>query len=190
MKTPEGLTLQQEAAVRALVEGRTQADAYRHAYPRSRQWKAKTVHEQASALFAEPKIAARVNALQAAAAEKAAVKAGEILTEALRLAKSDIANIMNADGTVKLPHELDAATRAAVASFEIDDLGKIKYRFWDKNQALEKLFKHLGLYEKDNAQQNPLADLWKQVSGQGSVVRPSPAAAHPDDPDDPDDGEP
>ncbi|HNL91236.1 MAG TPA: hypothetical protein PKH05_19300, partial [Nitrospira sp.] len=47
---------------------------------------------------------------------------------------------------------LDDATRAAVASFEIDATGRIKYRFWDKNAALEKAAKHLGLYKADNEQ--------------------------------------
>jgi len=35
-----------------------------------------------------------------------------------------------------------------------------KIKFWDKNSALEKLFKHMGLFEADNRQKNPLtADL-------------------------------
>ena len=64
------------------------------------------------------------------------------------------------DGRVKLPHELDAATRAAVASFKIDEYGRIEYKFWDKNAALEKLFKHRGLYKVDNEQKtDPVAAL-------------------------------
>lgn len=31
-----------------------------------------------------------------------------------------------------------------------------KIKFWDKNSALEKLFKHMGLFEADNRQRNPL----------------------------------
>jgi len=37
--------------------------------------------------------------------------------------------------------------------------GKIK--FWNKNDALEKAFKHLGLYERDNSQK--AANLTLQV---------------------------
>ena len=29
---------------------------------------------------------------------------------------------------------------------------KYKYRFWDKGKSLERISKHLGLYEKDNLQ--------------------------------------
>jgi hypothetical protein len=32
-----------------------------------------------------------------------------------------------------------------------------KVKLWDKNPALDKLFKHMGLYEADNLQQNPFA---------------------------------
>ena len=91
--------------------------------------------------------------MQAEAAQKAGLKAERVLEEVARLAHSDIAGIMTEDGKVKLPHELDPTTRAAVASFKIDEYGRIEYKFWDKNTALEKAMKHLGLYEKDNAQQ-------------------------------------
>lgn len=92
-----------------------------------------------------------------------------ILTETARLAFSDVSKIIDPiTGKVLLPNELDEATRAAVASFEIDEYGRIKYKFWDKNSASERLFKHIGLYEKDNAQKaNPIAEVLAMVSGSG-----------------------
>jgi phage terminase small subunit len=54
-----------------------------------------------------------------------------------------------------LPHQLDEDTAAAVASFKIDEYGRIEYKFWNKVDALDKLMRHLGLYERDNAQQPP-----------------------------------
>lgn len=89
-----------------------------------------------------------------------------ILEETARLAFSDVANIIGEGGKVLLPHELDAATRAAVSSFKIDEYGRIEYKFWDKNSASERLFKHIGLYEKDNAQKtDPLRALLDGLSG-------------------------
>lgn len=73
-----------------------------------------------------------------------------VLTETARLAFSDVSKIIGPTGKVLLPNELDEATRAAVASFEIDEYGRIKYKFWDKNTASERLFKHLNLYKEDN----------------------------------------
>ena len=85
------------------------------------------------------------------------VAAAELSTERTvqevsRLAFSDPRNIINEDGTIKKLNELDAATAAAVASYEVDKDGVVKYKFWDKNSAIEKAAKIQGLYEKDNTQ--------------------------------------
>ena len=56
---------------------------------------------------------------------------------------------------------LDDDTAACVASVEHDSFGggddgqsgrTTKIKVWDKNTALEKAMKHLGLYERDKAQ--------------------------------------
>ncbi len=160
-----GLTPQQEAFAVAVAAGSNLSDAYRAAYKAGRMT-AKQINEEASKLADNPKVTQRIRALQGAAADVAILKAGEILTEVRRLCLSDISRIMHPDGRVKLPHELDADTRAAVASFEIDAKGVIKYRFWDKNAAIEKAAKHLGLYEKDNEQQtSPFKEMLASLGG-------------------------
>lgn len=89
-----------------------------------------------------------------------------ILEETARMAFSDVSKIIGPDGKVLLPHELDEATRAAVSSFKIDEYGRIEYKFWDKNSASERLFKHVGLYERDNKQKtDALGDLLSGLSG-------------------------
>ena len=93
--------------------------------------------------------------MQALAADKAVDTAVVIAEENLRLAQSRISGIMHADGRVKLPHELDPETEAAIASFKIDEYGRIEYKFWDKNSALERAAKILGLFKKDNEQKPP-----------------------------------
>lgn len=167
-----GLTPQQEAFAVAVAAGSNLSDAYRAAYKAGRMT-AKQINEEACKLADNPKVTKRIRALQGAAADVAILKAGEILTEVRRLCLSDISGIMHPDGRVKLPHELDAGTRAAVASFEIDAKGVIKYRFWDKNAALDKAAKYLGLYEKDNKQKiDPLQSLLDSLSG--NVIGPKP----------------
>jgi phage terminase small subunit len=150
-KNEHGLTPQQERFALEVVAGRGLSEAYRLAYKTGRM-KPETVHESASRLAADRKVAARVRVLQAAAADAAVLNAADILLELKKVALSDIGGIMRADGRVRLPHELDAATRAAVASFEIDEYGRMKYKFWDKNAAIGNAMKHLGLFEKDNDQ--------------------------------------
>jgi hypothetical protein len=56
------LTAQQERFAQEVVKGASQSDAYRRAYPRSRKWEAKSVHEAASKLAT--KVSPRIHALQ------------------------------------------------------------------------------------------------------------------------------
>lgn len=156
-KNEHGLTPQQERFAQLIAAGAISASAaYRECYPRAKKWKDSAVHVAASELLAHAKVRGRVDEIQGQAAEKAGLDATKVLEEVRRVAHSDIAGIMTADGKVKLPHELDPVTRAAVASFKIDEYGRIEYKFWDKNTALEKAMKHLGLYEADNNQQPPV----------------------------------
>ena len=150
-KNEHGLTPQQERFAMLVAGGSNFSDAYRQAYPRSVKWLAKTVNECASGLMNNHKIHTRVSTLQKMAAEKAGLKAEDVLRQLSMLISSDIADICHPDGRVKMPHELDARTRAAVKSFKITKDG-IEYTFWDKNSAVDKGMKHLGLYEKDNSQ--------------------------------------
>lgn len=169
------LTPAQEAFARHLASGMSQAEAYRQAYPKSRSWKPEAVHTAGSKLMAIGAVSERVAELTAAAVEQSTLETARVLSEISKVAHSDIAGIMHVDGPkagqVKLPHELDAGTRAAVASFKIDEFGRIEYKFWDKNSALERACKVLGLFEKDNKQKaDPLVTLLQSLSG--NVVGP------------------
>lgn len=149
------LTPQQEAFCRAMAGGKSQAEAYRTAYPKSRSWKGETVVQQASRLARSPRISARLAELAATVEKEFAVETADLLREAARIAFSDARRIMTADGKLLLPHELDDDTARAVASFEIDEYGRVKYKFWDKNSALERLYKFKGLFAADNDQKPP-----------------------------------
>jgi phage terminase small subunit len=86
------------------------------------------------------------------------------ILEVARLAFSDPRKIANEDGSFKQLHELDDDTAAAVASYEVDKDGGVKYKFWDKNSALDKAAKVQGLFEKDNLQRGgALADLPRET---------------------------
>lgn len=169
------LTAKQEAFCKAIVEGKTQHEAYASVYSVKRM-KPAAIDTEASELRANPKVARRIAELAAAVDEEWTLKTSDLVREAARIAFSDVSRIMNPDGTVRLPHELDEDTRRAVASFEIDDVGRVKYRFWDKNSAHDRLFKFKGLFEKDNTQKaNPLRELAAALTGK--VVGADPAAA-------------
>ena len=180
-KNEWGLTPQQEKFAQAIASGKSQADAYRAAYKVRPSTKAESIHEKASATAAMVKVQSRVRALQAQGAEIAGLDAAKIAAEIARVAHSDIAGIMHPDGRVKLPHELDPATRAAVASFKIDEYGRIEYKFWDKNTALTNGAKIVGLFKEDNKQRtDPLAEASRSLGG--NVL--GPVAAENDEDDD------
>lgn len=174
-KNEHGLTPQQERFAQLVGGGASGVDAYRQAYPKSKGWKDNAVRVNASKLIADANISLRIKAIQDAGAERAELDAAEIVREIRRLAISDIAGIMHPNGTVKLPHELDPATRAAVASFKIDEYGRIEYKFWPKNAALEQAAKIKGLYKEDNKQKGEgaaafLAGLKSNVVGVAKEV--------------------
>lgn len=146
------LTGRQEVFAVAVGKGLSQSDAYRQAYPKSLKWKQTAVHERASRLAANAKVSARIAEVRSIIVDATALEANRILRELGRLAASDIGRVIDETGRIKLPHELDPETRAAVASFEIDEMGRVKYKFWDKNAAIDKAMKHLGLFEADNKQ--------------------------------------
>jgi hypothetical protein len=179
------LTPRQERFAQLVAGGTmSQADAYREAYPASKGWKsAESVHVNAAQLAADTKVRIRIEELQQAAADQAGLDAQKVIAEVRKLAHSDIGSVMHPDGRVKLPHELDPSTRAAVKKFKIDELGRIEYEFWPKNDALDKAMRYLGLYERDNNQQagglTRLRDLLR-----GQVVGANPTAARADDDDD------
>ena len=98
------------------------------------------------------------------------------------------------DGTPIPVHELDANTAAVIAGLDVleefEGSGKDrvfvglvkKYKLADKNAALDKLSKHLGLYEKDNTQQaDALGALLGRLTGGRSAL---PVVQNPTDGDD------
>ncbi len=102
----------------------------------------------------KPYIAAAIQEASDKINQDAGLDATRLRQEIARLAFADPRGILHSDGRTKMLHELDDDTAAAIASFEIDKDGAIKYKFWDKNSAQERASKILGIFEKDNEQKN------------------------------------
>lgn len=156
--TDKALTDQQEKFCKAVVSGLSLSDAYRKAY-KAGNMKAATINKRASELMCKGDITGRVDTLREKVSEQFVIKESDLLREAARVAFSDVRNIYHPDGKVKLPHELDDDTAHAIAGFEIDEYGRIKYKFWPKGEASERLFKAGGLYAADNKQKAPVLQI-------------------------------
>ena len=124
----------------------------------------KTASSQASRLLTKVNIENRIQALFNARVERTEISADEILRECRRIALADVGEAFNKDGSLKSIHNIPVDIRRAISSFEVVEefigIGEDKewsgylkkVKFWSKDKNIEALFKHLGLFERDNKQ--------------------------------------
>lgn len=159
------LTPQQEKFCKAVVSGLSLSDAYRKAY-KAGNMTARTINKRAGELMHNGAITGAVIRLREKVNEAFVIDTSALLRESHRVAHSDIRGIFHPDGRVKLPNELDDDTAHTIASFEIDEYGRVKYKLWDKSPASERLFKVKGLYAIDNKQKGQsAADFLNSLTG-------------------------
>lgn len=142
-----------ESFAQALAKGKTADEAYAAAgYKANRH--------NASRLKTNDNIAARVDELVSKGAEKAEATVVRVLQELSRLGFSDIRQAFDEAGNLLPPDQWSDAFAASVASIEVvtktmpgrgeDERAKVEYihkiKVWDKNSALEKIAKHLGMF--------------------------------------------
>jgi len=130
-------------------------------------YSANSAAAQASRLLKDSKIIAQVEARSAEIAAKFAITPENVLRELSHLVFFDPRKLLNDDGSLKDMHELDDATAAAIAGLEIteefDGHGESrvhigyskKVKIADKNSAIDKAMKHLGMFDADNRQKAP-----------------------------------
>jgi phage terminase small subunit len=93
---------------------------------------------------------------------KTGITQERVLKELAAIAFSDVRKFYDEDGRLKQITELDDDVAAAMSGMDIEELtvdgnliGTVKkIKRWDKTKSLEMLAKHLGMFEKDNDQQN------------------------------------
>lgn len=114
----------------------------------------------ASRLSTNVNVEARVAELVNSGAARAEVTVARVLSEMARLGFSDIRNAFTPSGSLLPPEEWSDDFAAAVAAVEVvsrntnekDKDGRTvvehvhKIKMWDKNSALEKIAKHLGMF--------------------------------------------
>jgi len=101
-----------------------------------------------------------------------------VIAELSKIVHADPRRLFGADGKMLPMQDWPDDMAAVVASVETDELFEgqgnarkfigytKKVRFWDKNSAIEKAMKHLGLYEKDNRQKaSALAEVLADLDG-------------------------
>lgn len=164
------LTRKQELFVDAYIESYSLAAAAR---------KAGMSDGHARALINTPRIRQAILARRRQLLDEAKLSTLDVIQQVARMAFVDPRRIIGPDGNLVPFHELPDDVAFAIQSVEADVTMEevetpdgIEYRphttykvkFADRNSAADKLMRHLGLYEKDNRQRNPLSDLLEMVA--------------------------
>jgi len=101
-----------------------------------------------------------LNKLRAELDDKTGINQQKVLREIARLAFADIRNYYDGNNNLRPIEDLDDDAAAALASIKSDEIyaGEVtighskEIKLYNKLDGLEKLARHLGLYEKDNSQ--------------------------------------
>jgi len=154
-----GLTPQQEKFAQLVSRGNTYADAYREAYPTSKDWKQNAIYVQSSILMADSKILVRVTELQDKTIKRNEVTLDEVIKELSEWLRFDPIEFFDENNCMKNMHDLSPTARKQIADIRIQELwgkgidnqklkiGEIKnIKFLDKQSTVDKFMKFFGAY--------------------------------------------
>lgn len=136
----------------------------------------KTAEVQASRLLKEIKVQELIAARSNELAEKHELTTESVIAELSKIVHADPRRLFGTDGQLLPVSEWPDGLAGAIASVEVDELFEgqgaqrkfigytKKVKLWDKNSAIDKAMKHLGLFEADNKQRaGALADLPREM---------------------------
>lgn len=157
-------------------------------------------------LLRHPMVQAEVQRLMNVKVKRASMKADEIVEQLAHIVRADIADVMTwgmsevegEDGLpVTLPNgqavvrpevsiidskTLPRSITSAIAEVSMTDKGTFKVKMHDKGAAIEKLMRHLGMFEKDNNQKaDGLARLIEAAQGSTIPLAPQTSPLEDDD---------
>lgn len=153
------LTPKQEKFCQEYIKLGDKTAAFRAAYSCGKM-KAESIHVRACRLAVESKISVRIAQLQSEVRKRNDLTIDDIVSTLGDMLKFDIAELYDSNGNLKNIHSIPKSARLMIAQLDTDHIkakGEIigvskKVKIFDKLNAIEKLMKHLGGYEKDNAQ--------------------------------------
>jgi phage terminase small subunit len=121
----------------------------------------RTAKQQGSRLLTDVDIKAVLDARARSLADRYRLNTENVLKETARIAFFDVANCFGENGALLDVRTIPEDTRRALSSVEVVEMSQgpdslplyvKKIRVSDKNVALERAFKHLGLFREDNEQ--------------------------------------
>lgn len=159
----EALTIKQEKFCQAYIKLGDKTAAYKEAYSYSNM-KPETINRKAFEVFQNGNVTARIELLQQSVANRNKIEIDELVKCLAGMVRFDVGELYNEYGQLKQIHEMSLTARQMITQLDTlemhDSKGGFigttkKIRTIPKLDAIEKLMKHLGGYEKDNRQKTP-----------------------------------
>lgn len=160
----------------------------------------KTAGSQGQRLLKDVTVKTALAARRENLAEKFELTTDSVIAELSKIVHADPRRLFREDGTLLDPKDWPDGVAGAVASIEVVEMaggaevsgdGAVKHvamytkrvKLWDKNSAIDKAMKHLGLFEADNKQKagalselpremvKAIVDRLKQLNANGKSAR-------------------
>lgn len=158
-----GLTPKQLLFTKEYITDFNASAAYQRCYPET---SLPTAGTQGCLLLKNPKVKAAVRRAIMERMAATGIKSDQVLREAAFIAFSDIGDVLDFTKdtpTLKKASDIPEHARRAISYMKVKTVLEktsegfkpaevIEIKFWDKNAALNKCFKHLGLFDADNRQ--------------------------------------
>lgn len=166
-ETQDNLTEKQENYCQQYVICGNQSTAYRIAYDADAM-NSNTVAVEACRLHSNPKISLRIQQIRQENYENNKMTISELLLSVSDMVRFDPADMYDDDGVLLPIKKMPKHVRQMIESLDTDELYTVidgkrevightkKIRTVKRLDAIEKFMRHLGLYEKDNAQSKPV----------------------------------
>lgn len=157
------LTPKQEAYCQAYRRAKNKTEAYIEAFD-TQNMKRETINRKAVELHEKPHITARLRQLFDELEEASKMDVAELVKTLSQMVRFDMGEFYDENGCLKNVHQMSLIARQMISHAESQESYNSKGEFVgttkkirsiSKLDAIEKLMKHLGAYEKDNAQKKP-----------------------------------
>lgn len=132
-------------------------------------YSAKTAEVQGSRLLSYANVAEEIKRLQQKTTDDLGLTREMIIAELMKIGFSNITDYINKDFSIKDLIKLAKEKTAAIESITFDEetIGKkkktkVKFKLYNKQEALDRLGKVKGIYEEDNKQK---AEMFKAIMG-------------------------
>lgn len=174
------LTTKQEKFIQELIKGKTQREAYKIAYPKSLNWKEKSIDEAACRTLKISKVLARYNKLKQRLIQESEdsciLEAKDIIRELKNIAFDDISNYLDFktvktviayddDGEPIIDYkiQIDIKDSKGIDTKNIYEVslaanGAFRFKMYDRAAALYKLAEIFGLNELQKQKQKLAED--------------------------------